>query len=72
MTQIILYIALERVGWQFPSKPHTSKRRGQLFLGVLKEMIHKEVPALLMLNLHGLYEISDMVKTTDVSIMEEF
>lgn len=50
---------------------HFKKKRSAV-LGVPKEMIHKEVPALLMLNLHGLYELSDMVKTTDVTIMEEF
>lgn len=67
------YIELERVDRQFPSKPQTSKIRGQLFfLGVPKKMIHKEVPALLVLNLYRLYEISNMVKTTDATIMEEF
>lgn len=60
-------IELERGDRQFPSKPQKSKIRS-----VPKKLVHKEVPVLLMLNLHGLYEISDMVKTTDVTIMEEF
>lgn len=61
------YIELERGDRQFPSKPQKSKIRG-----VPKKLVHKEVPVLLVLNLHGLNEISDMVKTTDVNIMEEF
>lgn len=46
------YIELEQGDRQFPSKPQTSKKiRLVVVLGVPKKMIHKEVPALLMLNL---------------------
>lgn len=34
--------------------------------------IEPDMPALLMLNLHGLYDISDMVKPTNATFMEEF